>query len=118
MPPVLIVDDDPDIRSSFAFMLQAEGYQTLTAANGKEALDLLRTIDPPCLILLDLLMPVMDGVQFLSVLRGGSDLAAIPVVIVSAASTVQPPPDTPRLSKPVPIDRLLSHVERHCGPAA
>src|SRR5579862_4602951 len=61
---ILIVDDDPDIRDSLKEVLEDEGYEVNGVANGREALDYLRKSPRPCVILLDLMMPVMDGWQF------------------------------------------------------
>lgn len=116
MPPVLVVDDDKDIRMSLVYLLELEGYTTLSAANGQEALDLLHRLEAPCIILLDLLMPVMDGIQFLEHKQLEAGLHEIPVVIISAATTVQPPAGVPFLQKPVPLDRLFEFVGKHCTP--
>ena len=115
---VLVVDDDADVRSSFLFLLQSEGYTTLEAANGREALEVLHRHGRPCLILLDLLMPIMDGIEFLTAMRSDEELARVPVVIISAASTAKPPKDVPLLQKPVSLEVLIDHVERHCVPGA
>ena len=63
MPCVLIVEDDADIREFMQFLLSASGYETMTAANGEEALHRMRE-RRPCMVLLDLMMPVMDGFDF------------------------------------------------------
>ena len=59
----LIVEDDPDIRDFMQLLLSTSGYETMTAANGEQALDLMRQ-RKPCIVLLDLMMPVMDGFGF------------------------------------------------------
>src|SRR3989440_2086273 len=84
---VLVVDDDPDILQTLALCLSSEGYAVLMAANGQEALDLLNREKPAC-ILLDLMMPVMDGWQFVSEIdqRG---LRRAPLLILSADRAVQ-----------------------------
>lgn len=115
MGRVLLVDDDADIRESLRDLLTDEGYEVLCARDGREALDVLLAGERPSLIVLDLIMPVMDGVEFLTHLRADPDLASLPVVVASASSMVQPPPDTPLLRKPVNVDRLLELVERHSG---
>src|SRR5262245_26845005 len=81
---VLVVEDSIDTRDSLAFLLRSVGgYQVSTAANGQEALDRLRAGPRPGLILLDLLMPTMDGWEFCHRLRQDPALASIPVVVVS-----------------------------------
>jgi len=81
---VLLVDDDADIRETVAEALDDAGYHVQRAANGKQALDCLRTSPFPCIILLDLMMPVMDGYEFRATQRSEAALASIPVVVISA----------------------------------
>src|SRR5262249_6784546 len=81
---VLIVEDDEDILEAVRQVLRCEGYDVAAATNGQEAIEYLRSATPPRVILLDLMMPVMDGGQFLRVLEQDRTLAAIPVVVVSA----------------------------------
>jgi two-component system, OmpR family, response regulator CpxR len=113
---VLVVEDDDDVRDGLRDILEEEGYRVWTAANGQEALDRLSALSPQ-LILLDLMMPVMNGVEFLSILRQHKTLSATPVVVVSAWSkearsiAVQG-----FLAKPVALDALLSVVQRFCSP--
>src|SRR4051812_42605664 len=80
---ILIVDDDDDIREVLAVVLQAEGHQVEAAADGLEALDRLRRGSPPSLILLDLMMPKLDGESFMKVMARDSHLAHIPVCILT-----------------------------------
>ena len=82
---VLLVEDDRDIREAVASLLEAEGYTVLTAAHGKEALAILER-GQPCVVLLDLMMPVMSGWDFMDVVRKNKRLEDIPVVVVSAYS--------------------------------
>ena len=116
MPPVLVVDDDRDIRESYRYLLEAEGDAVLTAVNGKDALEVLRREGRPCIILLDLLMPVMDGIELLAEMGNHGDLATIPVVVISAACTMRPPEELAFLQKPVSVDKLFHLVGKHCGP--
>src|SRR5258706_14472013 len=81
---ILLIEDDPDIREELADVLDARGYHVLVAANGKAGLDLLATMESPCLILLDLMMPVMHGWEFLEAKAKTAALSEIPVVILSA----------------------------------
>src|SRR4051812_47306577 len=110
--PVLVVDDDPDIRETLRYVLEDAGYPVYCAENGREALDLLAAVDrPPGLILLDLMMPVMSGDEMLKALRAVYALAAIPVTIVTASGAPMPPLASGLLKKPVDLDVLLRIVE-------
>src|ERR1041385_6706856 len=80
--PILIIDDDADIRDVMKIILEASGYHVSVAADGLEALEQLQNGAPPVMILLDLMMPRMDGEQFLKQICG-SRFAKIPVVIMS-----------------------------------
>ena len=82
---VLIVDDDPDIGPTIEDCLAVEGYTAEYRQDAREALDYLQDSPPPCLVLLDLYMPVMTGEEFRRALLERPDLAGIPVVIISAA---------------------------------
>jgi len=86
MRSILLVDDDANIRLSLRDFLTAEKFVVHTARDGQHALHVLDKIDPPDLILLDYKMPIMDGKQFLSMLRRVPRLQTTPVVILSAAT--------------------------------
>ena len=108
---LLVVDDDPDIRECLTEVLSDEGYEVRTAANGVEALEFLRqNAETPCLVLLDLMMPIMNGFQVLEALEKNHVLARIPVVVVSASHT-SPDPRVSHLRKPVNLNSLLELVE-------
>jgi CheY-like chemotaxis protein len=114
---VFIVDDDPDICEILQDLLESYGYRVATAANGADALDKLRAGEEPCLILLDLMMPVMDGIEFRDEQLRDPALAAIPVVIVSAGGDVAAKAaaaGVEGLTKPVDIDVLLATIRRFC----
>ena len=114
---ILIVDDDADIRHLLTTFLTFKGYRTLSATNGHEALTLLQLVDaPPLLILLDQMMPVMDGAAFRQVQRQDPQLATIPVVLLSAVDTFQVRPVLADafLPKPIDLDGLLTLVTRFC----
>jgi len=113
---ILIVDDDDDIRLALAEVLEDEGYQVKTAANGSEALTLLRSSETPCMILLDLMMPVMDGWTFREQQLKDPALAEIPVYVISAAGNVAGAPVTQDrfIPKPIMLDHLLSLVDTVC----
>ena len=86
MRSILLVDDDADLRLALRDFLTAEKFVVHTARDGQHALHVLDKIDPPNLILLDYKMPIMDGKQFLSMMRRVPRLQTIPVVILSAAT--------------------------------
>jgi CheY-like chemotaxis protein len=118
---ILIVEDDRDIREALRLVLEAEGYCVRVADNGRDGLAMLGETRGPCLILLDLMMPVMDGFQFLSVRERDVALATIPVVVVSAF------PENARdiasmtqgfVKKPVNLEQLLAVAQRYCGAPA
>src|SRR5689334_8429349 len=77
---ILVVEDDQDIREALMSVLEDEGYTVLGAANGLDGLEVLARISRPCMILLDLMMPVMSGAEFLSQMRRDDILAPVPVV--------------------------------------
>ena len=113
---VLIVDDDYSVLDAVRETLEDEGYEVSIAANGLEALKDLREGGRPCLILLDLMMPVMNGWEFRREQLSDSLLASIPTVIVTAY--VGPIPDglgeAPKVRKPVKPEQLISLVETYC----
>jgi CheY-like chemotaxis protein len=110
---VLVVDDDRSVRESLSGLLDLKGYSVLEAENGQTALDVLeKAAHFPCLILLDLAMPIMDGHGFLKLRAKHPMLRQIPVVVVSG----NPPDGEPLnginayLQKPVRFDRLIAIV--------
>lgn len=115
---VLLVEDDPDLLRSLAALLQEEGYHVECARHGLEALGRLRGGCRPAVILLDLMMPIMSGWEFRDAQRQDSELARIPVVVVSGMN------DSPRhaawleadgyVQKPIPVQLLLETVQRYC----
>jgi CheY-like chemotaxis protein len=112
---VLVVDDDDGIRETLCELLEEEGYSTVAAANGQEALACLRE-RIPCLILLDLMMPVMDGWEFHRRLQAQALVPSVPVVVITAAGdrATRSIPDVEVLAKPVRLETLLQLVARHC----
>jgi CheY-like chemotaxis protein len=113
---ILVVEDDAATREALAMILGAEGFRVTGAANGEEALGLLRSTPPPDLILLDLMMPIMDGWQFRREQTHDPRLSAIPVVVLSADGNVQQKASALRaagyLQKPVEMDHLLETIRR------
>jgi CheY-like chemotaxis protein len=115
-PTILIVEDDVDVREAYHDVLDQAGYHVVTAANGKLALDWLRhTDEAPAMIVLDLMMPVMDGWQFRQEMGKDESLRQIPVVVVTAHRDDPGIDCEARLLKPVPLADLLSAVVRLCG---
>lgn len=116
-PTVLIVEDDVDTREMLAKFLQFEGYSVELASNGRQALDRLTGGIDASVILLDLMMPIMDGREFRRRQTEDARLKAIPTIVVSAAGRdrmAQIPADA-YLSKPVDMDELLSRVSQFCS---
>jgi DNA-binding response OmpR family regulator len=116
---ILVVEDDPGIRQGIADFLGFEGYAVDVAVNGEEALAYLRA-QRPSLLVLDLVMPVMNGPQLLERLRSEGIAAGVPVAIMTAAmpgASSLPQADA-YLSKPFDLEELLQVVGRHAGPPA
>ena len=116
----MIVEDDRDIREALATVFADEGMPSLTAANGEDALERLSAAgEPPKLIVLDLMMPVMDGWQFAARLRQQPAWANIPIVLLSAGDDLETHARSlgacAHVRKPVDLDKLLSVVERCTG---
>jgi CheY-like chemotaxis protein len=113
---VLIVEDDVDLREMMAQLLALEGFHAEAVANGRDALDYLEKGHYPDLILLDLMMPVMDGWEFRRRQRSNPRLAAVPVVVLSALDQSRSADlgSTAFLKKPLDFDRLLELVRRYC----
>jgi CheY-like chemotaxis protein len=116
--PVLVVDDDKDIRETLQELLEDEGYVVFTARNGGEALERVRA-GQPGLVVLDLFMPVMDGAEFRRRQLADPEIALVPVVVVSAAAGLDERVASMRavshLEKPVRLEELLALVARFCG---
>ncbi|HEX5657457.1 MAG TPA: response regulator [Polyangiales bacterium] len=112
---ILLVEDDLDIRESIKDVLEDEGYLVAEASNGLEALDQLRSALPD-LILLDLMMPTMNGIQFRQEMAKDPVWAAIPIVILSADADARLKAESLQavdvLEKPVELDRLFQTVAR------
>jgi CheY-like chemotaxis protein len=119
---ILIVEDDHDIQEALARILEGEGYEVAVAENGTAALEQLRRGNPTDLILLDLMMPVMDGWQFRAEQRTDPRLSGVPVVVLSAHGGSRPEADplapAAFLKKPIDLHLLLDTVRRCAAPGA
>jgi CheY-like chemotaxis protein len=120
---VLVVEDDSDLREGLSQALRDHGFGVTPTTNGQEALDLLRAGARPSVILLDLMMPELNGWQLAAALRRDPDLSRIPQVVISAymdateqEALALPPDDC--LRKPFHLRILIHALERHCEPLA
>ena len=116
---ILLVEDDRDIRESMALLLEDEGYSVAQAENGREALRILEgASSPPCVIALDLFMPVMDGRAFLRALLADSRFASIAVILTTAAAPAARKDlegqTAAILPKPIDVEEFLRLVAKHC----
>jgi len=118
-PLVMVIDDDADIRSAIEELLDGEGFATVGATDGQAALNLIADMrDRPALILLDLMMPILDGWTFCKVRQGIVALMEIPVIVISAASmtgTHEPLRVDGRIEKPFDADELVRSVTLMVG---
>jgi CheY-like chemotaxis protein len=112
---ILVVDDDPGTCDAIQEILTSVGYEVLVAHHGAMALEMLGRASRPCLILLDVLMPVMNGVEFLVQLRQHPAYRRLPVVVCTANERDLPPGAQALLKKPFELDELLATVQAHCG---
>ncbi len=117
---VLVIDDDVNIRYTLVDALEDEGYRAVSASNGVEALEVLRVLPkPPCVILLDLMMPLMDGWEFRAQQRRDPVLSNIPLVVISAHRNVVEESSqvsaSAYLKKPFHLEDLVATVGRFCG---
>ncbi len=110
---ILIVDDDPTIRSVLEALLEDEGFAPLTASNGQEALRMVHD-DPPALILMDLMMPVMSGVDAVRELKTDPETASIPVIAMSAGfilrESIEDLLADSVIAKPFDLDALIASI--------
>jgi CheY-like chemotaxis protein len=112
---IMVVDDDQGAMEALSDILEYEGYLVERAGNGLQALEHLQTTRPsPDLIILDLLMPVMDGWEFRMRQKEDPDLAKVPVLVVTAIAATAGIDAVCVLHKPVDVDALLRTVARYC----
>ncbi|MDQ2933796.1 MAG: response regulator [Chloroflexota bacterium] len=118
---VLVVDDEPAIRQLLDDLLSAEGHAVLSATDGRNALEQLRSGARPCVILLDLMMPLLDGWQTAQELRGDPELRTIPFAVIAANPRYEAEAyrmgAAAWLGKPLDVAALLETVEHLCQAA-
>lgn len=117
--PILVVEDDEDIRESLLDLLQDHGYEAIGARDGRDALNTLSRASPlPCLIVLDLMMPVMDGKAFREEQLKDPALSKIPVLVISAYHDAESRSKSlaanMAMRKPLDLDRFLHLVQEYC----
>lgn len=116
---VMIVEDDADLREGLAYLIYRQGYGVVTAGNGQEALASLEGLDPPpCLIILDLMMPEMNGWELRDRLLSSPRLKDVPVLLVSGVADLETEASGLKavdfLNKPVDFDRLYELIGEYC----
>jgi CheY-like chemotaxis protein len=114
---VLIVEDEADLREMLREALELHGYEVVAVEDGQAALEAAERIDRICLVLLDLLMPGMNGWDFFAALRTRPDLDTVPVIVHTSTPDTAPPGVTRVLQKPLQLKRLLSTVAEFCPPS-
>lgn len=114
---ILLVEDDNGISHALKWILEYEGYRVSVANNGKEALDVIQNHQPPFLIMLDLLMPIMDGFEFRDNIKSKLKISNIPTVIFSATSYTENPiealPHEIVIKKPIDVNLLLNIIQKY-----
>jgi CheY-like chemotaxis protein len=113
---ILVVDDDDAVRETMVEVLEDARYEVRAARNGREALDILRNSRLPCLILLDLMMPVMNGWDFVRETAQDPALSGLRICLVTAVAATHPLPEGPVaiVRKPLQLSALLNVVQQHC----
>lgn len=116
---ILVVEDDRPILAALVELLDEEGYKVIGAGNGQEALEyLVQAAELPHLILLDLMMPVLDGIQFRAEQKKNPNIAGIPVVLMTADAHFESKKSLIEakhyLRKPLDIENLLEVIKQHC----
>jgi CheY-like chemotaxis protein len=119
---ILVVDDDEDILALLCLVLETEGYRPIPARDGLDALEILNEREPPSLILLDIMMPRMNGEELVYALKASPQLSAIPVVVMSGDNKAREKTRACRadgcLVKPVDLDMLLRTVQQFTSQTA
>lgn len=119
---ILIIEDDPIAREGYRAILEREGFGVALTANGSKALTYLSTHPPPCLIVLDMMMPAIDGWKFLSMYRQTPAWAKIPVIVttsigIASAEWAESLGAVVLLKKPFDPSELLQPIKQLCSPS-
>jgi CheY-like chemotaxis protein len=112
---VLVVEDEPDLREMMSEALERSGYTVVAAEDGHQALAQLPQIEHLCLVILDLIMPGMDGWDLFQEVRRRSELDAVPILVYSSVPKRAPHGATRVLEKPMGFDQLLTTVREYCA---
>jgi CheY-like chemotaxis protein len=112
---ILVVDDDDGVREAVRAVLEDEGFAVAVAENGRRALELLRQGPLPCLVLLDLMMPEMNGFDFSETMHGDPALSAVPIVVMTAAHAPVVFGASRVMRKPLRIADLVAVAREHCA---
>ena len=112
---VLIVEDEPGLREAMALTFKLQGHRVATASDGMQALEHLRDGHLPAVVVLDLMMPVLDGFQFLKAARGNERLRSLPVIAITSTEQELPFGAQAIMRKPADMDVLLGMVGAHCA---
>jgi CheY-like chemotaxis protein len=115
---VLVVEDDEEVRENLSFLLKLRGHEVQQAVQGQQALHKIHTHGPPCLVILDLMMPVMNGWEFHAAMRSDPSLDAVPVIVLSgvadAGDATKGLDAVGYLNKPCDLNKLYGLVDDHC----
>lgn len=115
---ILVIEDDEGVRETLLVALELQGYQVSTAVNGKEGLKALSEGPPPHLVLVDLMMPIMNGWEFVRALRADPSLNRVPVGLLTAYSeNVGDLQNLPMIQKPIDLDLFYEFVASQCTKA-
>jgi CheY-like chemotaxis protein len=116
---ILVVEDERSIRETLILLLETEGYFVVGAVNGQDALNKLEGLAHPCMVITDLMMPEMNGWEFITAMKKNHILATIPVVVITAAGDTSSSSNRKQvkelIKKPMDIDVLLRAVHQYCG---
>lgn len=114
-PSILVVDDDEDIREALRLVLEDEGYSVVDVCNGQEALELLLGGYAPCLVLVDLMMPVLDGLGLYHAVLADPKISSTPMIMLTASAdnSADLGVSIPVLRKPCRIEKLVEAVTRY-----
>lgn len=114
---IMVIEDDESIRQTIALALEIKGYEVISVSDGREAIDQLSDKARPCLILLDLMMPVLDGWEFLDELKKlPQEIAQIPTIVISAFNdkSGKMSESGEFISKPIDLEQLFNVAQKHC----